>query len=104
MRKSGGFASALKSKRARLVEAFGISKKRPPPFLRQGRRKAAATQARTGVKTGQYNSKREGQAPPLQGRAGPPFLRQGGPEGGRYAGVAAVAELMVAGMLTDWPS
>jgi hypothetical protein len=48
---------------------------------------------------GRYKGKNRSEDRPLQKRefAGPP-------EDGRYAGVAAVAELMVAGMLTDWPS
>jgi len=61
-----------------------------PPFLHQGEQEAAATTAKT---------KNRSEDRPLQKRelAGPP-------EGGRYVGVEAVAEFMVAGMLTDWPS
>jgi hypothetical protein len=48
---------------------------------------------------GRYRGKNRSEDRPLQKReiAGPP-------EGGRYAGVVAVAATMVAGMFTDWPS
>ena len=69
MRKSGGFASALKSRRPASLPASGLAE------------------------GGRCKGKNRSEDRPLQKKA---------PE--RYAGVAAVAELMVAGMFTDWPS